>query len=347
LPLKKPDNTFMLFACCVPVKGNQRGVIYDLQRGKFKYIPAVFYDLLLLTGTKTVAEIKTVYSNESDKVIDDFFDSLAAEQWGFYTSTPGFYPALSMQWDYPSQVSCCIAEYIVSRPGWNLPSLMMQLDTLQTVLLQLRLFDAPDCNTITSLLPLLKESSLSGAELLINWFPGMDFDLLFEYMLAEHRITKLIVHSMPPGIKVTTNKPFDEFLRSRTAFTTQVFRQNEVAEKIKIESFVVNTEFFTEAHNYNAGLNRKLAVDGDGNIKNYTSHSRVLGNMNTHTLAQAIENSRIAQHWAVHNDHIIKCKDCEYRYMCMDNTEVVSRDGEWHKAADCGYNPYTAQWNEP
>jgi SPASM domain peptide maturase of grasp-with-spasm system len=342
--LKQTDIHFTLFACCIPVKGVRRAVIYDLQRGKFKYIPLEFYDLLQLTPVKTVAAVKAVYGEGSERVVDDFFNVLATEQWGFYTREPGLYPPLNMNWDFPSVITNCVAEYSQTISQWSLPALLAQLEQLQTWVLHLRLFDVSSMETITGLLPYWKHSALSSVELMVNWFPEADTGALLEMLMSEHRITKLIMHGIPGGTKIETSGRYAQFYSSRTLFTSQRFNPGDVAEKVKFESFVVNTEFFTEARNFNTGLNRKMAVDVNGNIKNHISHNRVLGNMQTGSLLQAVEQHHLNNTWSVNNDHIVKCRGCEYRYMCMDNSEVVMRDGEWYKTADCGYNPETTAW---
>lgn len=40
------------------------------------------------------------------------------------------------------------------------------------------------------------------------------------------------------------------------------------------------------------------------------------------------------------------CKDCEFRYMCVDAAIPNKRkDNSWYRSSECNYNPYISKWN--
>ena len=73
-----------LFANCIPVKGINRSVICDLQKGEVKVIPNDLYDILEKYESHTVDEIKKEYENKYDKVIDEYIDFLLLDEFIFF-----------------------------------------------------------------------------------------------------------------------------------------------------------------------------------------------------------------------------------------------------------------------
>lgn len=92
---------------------------------------------------------------------------------------------------------------------------------------------------------------------------------------------------------------------------------------------------FCEAKNHNLGLNRKICVCENGDIKNYPTHTTVFGNVNTTKLSSILKNKEFTEVWDICNDRIEKCKFCKYRYCCVSNTEVVVFKGLFYKKEYC------------
>jgi len=46
----------------------------------------------------------------------------------------------------------------------------------------------------------------------------------------------------------------------------------------------------------------------------------------------------------ISNDIIEKCKDCQYRYMCLSNSDIEEKAGKFHKINSCTFNPYENKW---
>lgn len=50
--------------------------------------------------------------------------------------------------------------------------------------------------------------------------------------------------------------------------------------------------------------------------------------------------------WSVKKDVTLVCKDCEFRYMCIDSRIPILSDNKtsWFHNNECNYNPYIAKW---
>ena len=83
---------FKLFTCCFPIQGAERALICDVQRKTYQYIPSSLYEILTEHDGKTLDEVKKVYENEYDEIIDEYFETLEQEEYIFFTDTPQYFP---------------------------------------------------------------------------------------------------------------------------------------------------------------------------------------------------------------------------------------------------------------
>jgi SPASM domain peptide maturase of grasp-with-spasm system len=71
------------------------------------------------------------------------------------------------------------------------------------------------------------------------------------------------------------------------------------------------------------------------------------GNIRDTTLQEALEHPDFKKYWNVKKDEIAVCKDCEFRYICTDcRAYIENPEDMYSKPLKCGYNPYTAEWEE-
>lgn len=113
------------------------------------------------------------------------------------------------------------------------------------------------------------------------------------------------------------------------------------------ELFVCNFQHIEESLAHNTCLNRKIAIDAEGNIKNCPSMKESFGNIRDTTLEEAINKSGFKKYWNIKKDEITKCKDCEFRHVCTDCRAYIDSPEDIYSAPlKCGYNPYTCEWEE-
>src|SRR5690349_1474658 len=138
--MNQPKNYFMLFACCIPVKGATRSIICDLQRACYKYIPNGLYDILTNFRKKTVVEIKALFNCEFDDVIDEYFDFLARNEFGIWMEKydDSFLP-IDTQWKRPELITNAIMDFN-QHSDYNYATVLSQLEDLSCKALQLRFF---------------------------------------------------------------------------------------------------------------------------------------------------------------------------------------------------------------
>ncbi|EZH73906.1 hypothetical protein ATO12_13565 [Aquimarina atlantica] len=117
------------------------------------------------------------------------------------------------------------------------------------------------------------------------------------------------------------------------------------------DSMDLNYSLFLESQFYHNYFNKKIFIDKKGNIKNTPESEISFGNIYsyniTQVVAKAIFNPNFQKYWKVNKNICNVCKDCEFRYMCVDNRIPYQKNEyEWFHKTECDYNPYTATWKE-
>jgi len=111
--------------------------------------------------------------------------------------------------------------------------------------------------------------------------------------------------------------------------------------------FNLNSSHITESQHHNTCLNRKIAIDAEGNIKNCPSMAKSYGNIRDTKLIDVVKNPEFQKVWHIKKDEITKCKDCEFRHICTDCRAYLENPEDMYSAPlKCGYDPYTCTWEE-
>lgn len=334
---------FRLFANCIPVRGSEESIIIDLQNNEYIYIPNLLFDVIKINQNKTVKDTKIFFNNELDEGVDNYFKYLTEIGYGFFLDNVESFPQLSLEWSSPLEVNNAILE-ISEDCNYDYISAIKQLNDLGCSSLQLRINKIKSRETILEVLQASHNSRIRSLEIVI---PELLFDSSFSDYLEniENRISIYIVHSIADENKVKELYGKSKYYeQKRLLFTPKVITSSTADAKTK-ENLVVNVDFFCEAQKFNVALNRKVCIDNDGNFKNFLSHKIVYGNLNNKSITELINDSQFTKKWFINNDNIAICKDCQFRYSCLDNTDIEFDGTSWHKIENCGFDPYKNEWN--
>lgn len=328
-----------LFSNCIPVKGAARSIMYDLQRQKYDFIPNSMADVLLQHDGKTLDHIKSAYDNQYDEIINEYVDFLIEKEYAFMTDEPEKFPKISLVWEYPSIISNAII--CVSKSNlYDMDAVIEQFDQLNCKAVQIRFYDLYTPTEVAGVLKLFNNSRIKDIELIFQFNKSYKTQDLLKEFQSYHRISKIIIYKSPE------NKL--EFIDELRMFTVTHIT-NDVSEKsfcgyIHPNNFIQNITFFTESLSFNTCLNRKIVIDKAGNIKNCPSISESFGNINTHQIRTIVETPAFQKKWHIKKDDINVCRDCEFRYMCLDCRAFLNDSEMFNQPAKCAYNPYIAKW---
>ncbi|MEG1485622.1 MAG: SPASM domain-containing protein, partial [Bacteroidales bacterium] len=111
------------------------------------------------------------------------------------------------------------------------------------------------------------------------------------------------------------------------------------------EYFSTNLNMYLESQFYNNCLNSKISISTKGSIKNCPSMQHEYGNIYSDDLLQVLKNTDLQSFWTITKDNVEICKDCEFRYVCLDCRAIINdTNNKFSKPKNCSYNPYTCSW---
>ena len=281
-------------------------------------------------------------NNELDKGIESYFDKLNSEEWGIYTPTPGNFPELALDWDYPGMISNAIIDINNESPAFDYQDIFTQLSKLGCTALQLRLFDKVELDTLNSMMEQLNNSVFEYVELIVQYTPSFNEENLINLFKKNLRIRNIIVVDAPKDEEVFFE---DSAENISILYSTESVQDKHACGVINPDYFDVNIGLFTEAQKHNTCLNRKIAIDTDGSIKNCPSLPQSYGNIQDTALKDIAKQDTFQKYWNINKDQIEVCKDCEFRYICTDCRAYIENDNNiLSKPKKCSYDPYKAEW---
>ena len=335
-----------LFSCCIPIKGASRSSLCDVQRNVVKLIPNALYKLIPFFDSQNIDDIICRYGAEHSETVKEYIDFLIENDFAFYCSKDElecFPPINISEFHIPFHISNAIIEL----DGIDKEKILHIIDELNSVecpALEIRVQTIIEISEIETMLSLFNNPKVNVTELHViiidNEFTLEKLKPLFE---RHMRLTSLVIGGAPE------NKRHTDFFfgNSQIIFTTRNVHLPTCCGNFAPEQFVINLPFFTESQHYNTCLNRKVAIDKDGNIKNCPSMSRSFGNISNTKVVDIIENKEFTAKWNINKDQISICQDCEFRHVCMDcRAYLEDPDDDYSKPLKCGYNPYTMEWED-
>ncbi len=329
---------FLLFSTCIPVKGYESSLIMDLDKSEYLEIPNELYDILTSDHfTHNIEEIKSLFNNEYDEGIDQYFQFLVDNNYGFYTSNPSPFQKLLLHFDSPHKIISSVVA-INKESKYDVANVFQQLNKLDCQLLQIRIYDEIEIAQVIEALKALKKSSIRIIELYVPASLKLSNEVLKKLIVDFPRIL-ITVYGAQENKKISVLKNSSRVIR----YTDQKLLY-DTKEVYSTDLFTVSHEMYFEAVNYNAGLHRKVCVDHKGNIKNYLSHKTIFGDVKDNLIAKIIQKEEFTEKYYLKNDSIEKCKDCQFRYMCLSNSDIEKKGKNYYKIDTCTYDPYKNTW---
>ncbi|MFO0322585.1 MAG: grasp-with-spasm system SPASM domain peptide maturase [Bacteroidota bacterium] len=331
---------FKLFANCIAVKGYNRSIICDLQRGLSFDIPNEIYFILnICKNNVPLEEIKSIYDFKNDIGIDKFLNLIEADGLGFYTNNPTNFINLSEHFEYPGLISNCIID-IEENSKFEIQKVVANLEILNCSFIHIRIFNTISIEEISTLLNNFKDSCIRSIELLLGYNDFLTENNLIDIYKKHTRVLSINVHS----------SPFDLISQNRH-FSLRYLKQKINSEShcgiISEKYFSISVNGFMESLKFNSCLNNKISIDSNGNIRNCPSMKESFGNIKDTTLSDALNKQGFKKYWNIKKDDIAICKDCEFRHICTDCRAYIENPEDiYSKPLKCGYNPYTNEWQE-
>jgi SPASM domain peptide maturase of grasp-with-spasm system len=335
LPFKK-------FACCIPVKGFARSIIYDLNRSRFSYIPNSLFKLLTRYEGQTIHGIKSKFNAQESEIIDEYFSFLIEREYIFFCKSKSElkrFPDLGLSFKSPSLISNAIIQ-IKDELKIDLPKVISELTDLGCRFVQITLHGNENLRFAEKLLDCFAKSPIRSVELFLKFNISFSDSKLIDLVKRHNRVHHLLVYGAPEGRIL---KPFNMEMQAISFIQQSINCRLEAAVR-DTSSFRTNIDLFCESQTYNTYFNQKVVIDWEGRIKNVPNSELTFGSYNTDSLKKVVATKKFQKLWKVKKDKIETCRDCEYRYMCVDNRIPVKKDKKWVHTRECNYDVQRKRW---
>jgi len=185
---------------------------------------------------------------------------------------------------------------------------------------------------------LFDESPVLTIEIYCKYTEIFNNEKLENIMKRNTRISYILLYEAPHDEIVTPQN-----IRGNIVYYSKPVSYNE--SSVNPQSLIVNMPLYTESLHFNTFYNRKLCIDNDGKIKNYLTQKRSFGNIFSDEIEDVISQKAFQKIWKARKDLIDVCKECEFRYMCVDSRIPVKRKTySYYHTTECPYNPYLCKW---
>lgn len=336
---KVDKKILVLFACCFPIKGFCRSIIYDIQRNVYFFIPNSLLIVLNDYRNKTIGEIKQHFSIEEQKILEHYITFLLENEVAFLCdkSDITLFPAMMKRWISPFDIENFVLD-IDKDSKHDYTKIINELSVLETRVIHIRFFSNVTYSKLNLLLKLVNNSNIRSSEFILPFCKDIKWDNWVSTIKMFRKIKCLTFF----GSLQNSILKIDQ---CTVIFTSKRISSERDCGIISKDIFSCNKELFMEAQNFNTCLNRKISIDKRGNIKNCPSMQRSFGQFGKKSLQEILQSKHFQSFWKLKKDDIHVCRDCEFRYMCSDCRAFIKDFSDiYSKPAKCYYNPYVAKW---
>jgi len=340
------EQNLYTFPSCIFVRGAKRGIVADLQNNKYYFVPLTLIDVVNeRKSAKSIQETLNKYEGDEHVILLEYFQFLIRNDLAFLSQNENpdnFF--FELEWDGSEVISNCIIDIGVNS-NRNFSNVFSSLEQMGCRAIQFRCYENVTISSILPILDILKNinTRITTIEIILSHSCLID-KFFISAIYKDYPMIRLLCFCDAEQNIVHQESSYGYGL---VISTTQSIKSCLSCGLILDQYFITNEELFTEAQHHNTCLNRKISIDVNGEIKNCPSMAKSYGNIKDTTLAEAIEKPGFKDLWDINKDKIHVCKDCEFRYICTDCRAYIENPEDiYSKPLKCGYNPYTAEWEE-
>lgn len=344
----KNSKFLRLYTYSFVTKGAKRFSIYDSLNEELYFCDNQNHYFLELIEKYTINDIliKNNFSKKQKADFNTFVDFLISNKLAFYTNNNKLFPPISTEWESNKNNKKAIID--IRDKIFNFDLIFNQLSELKCHTIEIRCFNLLNIKDIHLISEKFNEKSI---EKLVFLFPYGNLSMFMnniktieKIILNDYRVF-FFIYNTPPEFYgsidfkgITDNK--------NIIFNIQFIESDiegcENCGNIDVERFsAIPIEDFMERMNYNGCLNRQIAIDENGDIKNCPSMKKTYGNIkNSDSITEIYNSSSFRELWEISKDKIDTCNVCELRYLCGDCRAYTEKDNDlYSKPSKCNYDP--------
>ncbi|MDX9694379.1 MAG: hypothetical protein RBT49_01170 [Bacteroidales bacterium] len=324
--MKNKNEYFSLFPNYIPIKGKHKCILADINNGEYFKIPELVFEVLNINiiNSYNLNQLNRHFNNKYEDGIKGYFDYFVKNKIGFYLKTNWQPAKISYEYKSPFKATNAIIE-VENLNKYCITTLIKDLINLGCHEIEIRIINY---NTLISILDILKKFQ---CDMVRSFY----LNYLQENGKENLKIEKDIEKEIISNLKINQIKIFNSNNNTNTNNNKILHIAQSFFEDYGQTGLIINPSYFYESQNFNASLNQKIVVDKEGNIKNYLNHKRTFGNVNNIIISDILFNSDFTKIWHISNDKIEICKECQYRYFCLNFSEILKKNNKYFKINYC------------
>jgi hypothetical protein len=244
------------------------------------------------------------------------------------------------KWEHPSKITNALIELSGSNELICPFAFSKMLKYLDVLMCRHVVFHLKSTITSAQLMVLIELAHLSGMhslQMIVPYELEYDTDDFGLFLMRQPKLKYILFE----------NSPLERNLENKIFFTRNKLKSNNRKHP---QQFNTNLSLFSEGQYNHTYFNRKLFIGEKGEIKNALEceeiHGWIQAISKAEQLVELIKAPAFQKLWFVNKERCEVCKDCEYRYMCVDNrVPYPKEDGYWHHQEACNYDPYEGRWD--
>lgn len=321
---------FKFYSSCIPVKGDKRGVIYDLQRGSLYFVPNSIIDLFVDNSKNTIEYLFLKFPNQ-EGLVNKYLIYLIENELIFLTNDIDKFPNLSLKFERPFLLDIIFIE--LDSLSNSKKSLLEEVNTLGCTQVVIVTHQSIVIDTLKEVIDLLSESKIQIIDLITKY----DSEIV-THILELHNISPRLRKTIFFDSLNNTNDNYIEF--------TSKNLNNILTKRIKdTNDLIINQDAYFESLKHNLFFNRKVYISDNGDIKHYFNENEFYGNIKNCTIQSIVSSNDFQNLWNITKENIEECKNCEFRYLCPDNRIPLIENNKYFHETLCKYNPKEAKWD--
>lgn len=340
------DLFFIVSSSCALTKGASRTLIQDFQRSNADYVPNDYHDLCSLLNRHKISDIAGMVESNSLADYYKFVDFMIEREYAFVSDNPQMFPEISKD-------SCDdennIYDAIIDIDENDIKTEKMEvfltdLKKLHCTDLQVRVYNHSDMGILHHVLNRICNHVFLYVELHIDSPRHVTFEDCCNIILNYAPITNIFLYKSSSNTSRNYNENTEGCypLKMGTVHYATAELNNANCGCVSDYSKTYrNAWFYKMSQAHNSCLYKKVALDKHGNVRNCPSmHEK-------YDLSEGLEtitsSPAFRKYWDITKKDVEGCKDCEFRFNCLDCRAHTKGNGLFNKPVTCKYNPFLAK----
>lgn len=337
---------FILSSSCALTKGASRTLIQDFQRSNADFIPNDYDSLCKVLNRRKIADVANEIEDDSLADYYRFVDFMIEREYAFVSENPQTFPEISLElYEDENHIYDAIIEIDENDiKTEKLEIFLTDLKKLHCTDLQVRIYNHLNLDRLHLLLKGICNHIFYYVELHLDSSEYITYEDCCDIILNFPSITNIYLYNATSSTSKNYNENTEGCypLKMGTVYYITADLNNNNCGCISDYSKIYrDAGFYKMSQIHNSCLYKKVSLDMNGNVRNCPSMLEKYDL--SEGLAKITRSPAFRKYWNITKKDVEGCKDCEFRFNCLDCRAHTKGNGMFNKPITCKYNPYIAK----